>query len=132
MFFKNSMGRQFLLPAMGIGAFIVGGVLFAPSLNSPVSALEMTRVGSSFQKAPRLSSLSAIGTELSGAATYSFRIKVPEGAGASLQAVRVSQVGGVDTVVLRAIKAEPISEIELQGLNPFPSLMLAAATNPAF
>jgi Protein of unknown function (DUF2808) len=98
MFSRNSMSRKFLLPAMGIGTFVIGGALFVPSLNRPVSAMEMTQVGSSFQKAPRLSPVSATDTESSGSSTYSFRIKVPEGAGASLQAVRVSQIDGVDII----------------------------------
>jgi hypothetical protein len=99
MVLKSSIGRRLLLPALGISAFAVGGILFAPFSNQPISsAMGTTQLRSSFEKAPRLSPVSATDTEVSGASTYSFRIRVPEGAGASLQAVRVSQIDGVDVV----------------------------------
>jgi Protein of unknown function (DUF2808) len=97
MSFRINKAWRFLLPVC-ISTFTVGGILFAPSGNQSSSAMETRAVGASFEKAPRLGPISAINKGVRDSATYSFSIRVPEGAGAALQAVRVSQLNGVDPV----------------------------------
>jgi hypothetical protein len=98
MSFESITALRFVRPIKGISAFAAASILIVSALNQPSSAIESTQGSSSFKSTPYLSPLSAINTEIGGSATYSFEIKVPEGAGASLQAVRVSQTSGVNII----------------------------------
>ena len=98
MFFKNEIHRSFLASAMGISALVVGGALFTPCLSQSTSEMETNKIGTAFEKAPQLSPISAIHTEAGGASLYTFTVKVSKNASQSLQAVRVTQIDGIESI----------------------------------
>lgn len=98
MFFKSKIYRSIIIPVMSISALVVGGALLTPCLSQSTSGMEMSKIGTAFEKAPRLTPMSAIHTENSGSSLYTFTVKVSKDAGQSLQAVRVTQLDGIDNI----------------------------------
>ncbi len=101
MFFKNEIYWSILVPAIGISALVVGGALFTPCVSQSTSGMETSKIGTAFEKAPRLSPIFAIHTEAGGSSTYTFTVKVSKDAGQSLQAVRVTQLDGIKSISFR-------------------------------
>lgn len=93
-----SKSKQRISPffRMGVNALAISSLLLTGVLNRPVQSMDNGKAA--FEVAPRLTRTSAIGTEPGATATYYFTIAVPPESNQSLQAIRISQVGGIESL----------------------------------